>query len=77
MSLLYTIAGLNEITESRINASVQNNLDDLRVSNDGTKYVLKFNTHNGIPNEFEGCTIYTIAEIKTQMALEAWTITGA
>lgn len=62
---LYAIVTTKELTASRIAASENDNASTLRASKDGRYYLLKlkFNTFTGLPDVFNGLTLYTHAEI--------------
>ena len=69
----YVIVDVDDLTSDKIEAAVESDAANLRYCNSNAKCVLKFDTIYGArPKAFEGMTIYTVDEIKVEMAKAAW-----
>ena len=64
----------NDQLQAMIDEAIQDSIDTLRKSNDGTKTILKWD--GDTPSVFNGMTQYSHAEIKNILSGSDWTSQG-
>ena len=67
----WIIISVSDITDEMISNAIQTSMDTLRKTINGTKAILKWD--GDTPSCFDGMTIYTHSEIKTELAKSEWT----
>jgi hypothetical protein len=68
--IFYVIKNRGEVTQAQLNASNARKIENLRVSNDGTKCVLKF--EDSSREYFMGEAWLTFEEIQREMEKSEW-----
>ena len=66
----WIIINVSDITEEMISSAIQSSMDTLRTTLDGSKAILKWD--GDTPSCFDGLTIYTHSEIRTELAKSEW-----
>ena len=67
----WIIINVSDVTDEMISNAIQTSMDTLRKTINGTKAILKWD--GDTPSCFDGMTIYTHSEIKTELAKSEWT----
>tara|TARA_R100000808_G_scaffold2885_1_gene10800 strand:- start:293 stop:541 length:249 start_codon:yes stop_codon:yes gene_type:complete len=71
----WVIITLADYTDSQLQSlcsnAIQTNVNTIRKSVDGSKAILKWD--GDTPSAFDGMTVYTHAEILTELAKSTWT----
>tara|TARA_Y100001938_G_scaffold150609_1_gene242396 strand:- start:255 stop:491 length:237 start_codon:yes stop_codon:yes gene_type:complete len=70
----WVIVNVSDITEEMIASAIQTSSLTLRKTLDGTKAILKW--EGDTPSCFNGMTVYSHSEIKTELAKSDWTSEG-